>query len=80
MVYAINSVNSSSEGMMNTAIMVTENARILTDNARTISSNGGGVVTFGLVTASGQTTISSIGYGYNDGTYNYNSIIVAIRL
>ena len=80
MVYAINGVNSSSEGMMNAAIMVTENARILTGNARTISSNGGGAVTFGLVTASGQTTISSIGYGYNDGTYNYESTIVAIRL
>lgn len=80
MVYAINNVNIGADGTMNTAIKATGNASILTNDARARSFSGGGAMSFGFVTASGQTTISSEGYGYNDGTYNYDSIIIAIRL
>ena len=80
MVYAINNANTGADGTINTAITATGNASILTNDARTRSFSGGGAMSFGFVTASGQTTISSEGYGYNDGTYNYDSIIIAIRL
>lgn len=80
MVYAINDISIGTNGIMNSAITVTGNASIITKGARTDSINGGGAMSFGLVTALGQATISSEGYGYIAGTYNYNSIIVAIRL
>lgn len=47
---------------------------------RTTSVAGGGCSTWVILNCTGQTTIKTVGYGYENKAYNYRGTITAIRL
>ena len=80
LVLAANSVTTPKTGQMSCGLGASSGTLIGMNTTRTESTSGGGVVNFAYLDTDNISTIKTSGYGYNDESYMYRSILVAIRL
>ena len=80
LVLAANSVTTPKTGQMSCGLGASSGTLIGVNTTRTESTSGGGVVNFAYLDTDNISTIKTSGYGYNDESYMYRSILVAIRL
>ena len=80
LVLAANSVTTPNTGQMSCGLGASSGTMIVYNNTRTESTSGGGVFNFAYLDTYNISTIKTSGYGYNDESYMYRSILVAIRL
>lgn len=80
LVLAANSVTTPKTGQMSCGLGASYGTLIGVNTTRTESTSGGGVVNFAYLDTDNISTIKTSGYGYNDESYMYRSILVAIRL
>ena len=80
LVLAANSVTTPKTGQMSCGLGASSGTLIGENTTRTESTSGGGVVNFAYLDTDNISTIKTSGYGYNDESYMYRSILVAIRL
>ncbi len=80
LVLAANSVTTPNTGQMSCGLGASSGTLIGVNTTRTESTSGGGVVNFAYLDTDNISTIKTSGYGYNDESYMYRSILVAIRL
>lgn len=80
LVLAANSVTTPNTGQMSCGLGASSGTLIGENTTRTESTSGGGVVNFAYLDTDNISTIKTSGYGYNDESYMYRSILVAIRL
>lgn len=80
LVLAANSVTTPNTGQMSCGLGASSGTLIGENTTRTESTSGGGVVNFAYLDTDNISTIKTSGYGYNDESYIYRSILVAIRL
>lgn len=80
LVLAANSVTTPKPGQMSCGLGASSGTMIGINTTRTESASGGGVVNFAYLDTDNISTIITSGYGYNDESYMYRSILVAIRL
>lgn len=80
LVLAANSVTTPNPGQMSCGLGASAGTMIGTNTTRTESTSGGGVVNFAYLATDNISTIRASGYGYNDESYMYRSILIAIKL
>ena len=80
LVLAANSVTTPKPGQMSCGLGASSGTMIGINTTRTESASGGGAVNFAYLDTDNISTIITSGYGYNDESYMYRSILVAIRL
>lgn len=80
LILAANSVTTPNTGQMSCGLGASSGTLIGENTTRTESTSGGGVVNFAYLDTDNISTIKTSGYGYNDESYMYRSILVAIRL
>ena len=80
LVLAANSVTTPNTGQMSCGLGASSGTMIGINTTRTESASGGGAVNFAYLDTDNISTIITSGYGYNDESYMYRSILVAIRL
>lgn len=77
---AANSVTTPNPGQMSCGLGASAGTMIGMNTTRTESTSGGGAVNFAYLDTDNISTIRTSGYGYNDESYMYRSILIAIKL